>query len=93
MIDKFVEQQKEMYEQKREMDMLKETNRNLMQKLETRQGQLDALKKNDDAKRTLTTPPSWAQVLANGNKHKEGDTLDNGFHQDVGKENEEHFDA
>ena len=58
------------------MDMLKVNNINLMQKLETQQGQLDALEKKittqeEDAKRTLTKPPSWAQVLANANKHKE----------------------
>ena len=50
-----------MHEQKREMDMLKETNINLMQKLETQQGQLDALEKKintqeEDAKRMLNTP-------------------------------------
>ena len=35
MIDKLVAQQKEMYEQRREIDMLREANKELMQKLST----------------------------------------------------------
>ena len=81
MTDKFVAQQKDMYEQRREIDMLKEANKELMQKLNTQQGQLDALEKRsttheESVKGMLTTPPSWAQVLAKGSQYKESDTRD-----------------
>lgn len=105
MTDKFMEQQKDMYDQRREIDMLKEVNKDLMQKLNTQQGQLDALEKKsttqeENVKGMLTTPPSWAQVLGKGNKNKESDTHDDAFSKDAGRgyvfsqtPPEEHLDA
>ena len=73
MTEKFMEQQREMHAQMREIDTLKEANAQLTQKLQEQQGQINELTKRtktqeEHVKEMRTTPPSWAQVLSKERK-------------------------
>ena len=63
MIENFMERQKEMYAQMREIDTLKEANTQLTQKLQEQQGQIDELTKRtrtqeEHVKEMRVTPSS-----------------------------------
>ena len=68
MIEKFMEQQKQMYTQMRKIDTLKEANAQLTQKLHEQQGKTNKLAEKtktqeEHVEEMRMAPQSWAQVL------------------------------
>ena len=65
-------QQKDMYEQRKEMDMLKEENKRLTHQLTLQKEKIDALERHEmntnegHAKGSSFTSPTWTQVLQKG---------------------------
>lgn len=96
--DKFMEQQKIMYEQRKEIDMLKESNNDLMQKINDQQMCIENLEqkitaRGDGTPGKPTIAPSFAQVLGTGSRQQVEEKIGNDIPLTEERDSDDSIDA